>query len=103
MNLTQSDRSRQLQQRLEAFVAERVEPFEREMQQAVRDGADPWAVPEGMAALKAAARADGLWNLFLPDAELGAGLSVLEYAPLAEVMGCSLIAPEVFNCNAPDT
>lgn len=103
MNLTQSDRSRELQQRLESFVADRVEPFEREIQQAVRDGADAWAVPEGMAELKAAARADGLWNLFLPDPELGAGLSVLEYAPLAEVMGRSLIAPEVFNCNAPDT
>jgi len=103
MNLTQSDRSRELQQRLESFVAERVEPFEREIQQAVRDGADAWAVPEGMAALKSQAREQGLWNLFLPDPELGAGLSVLEYAPLAEVMGRSLIAPEVFNCNAPDT
>jgi len=56
-----------------------------------------------MAELKQAARDQGLWNLFLPDAALGAGLSTLEYAPLAEVMGRSLIAPEVFNCNAPDT
>lgn len=103
MNLTQSERSCAMQRRLEAFVRERVEPFERELQRAIRDGVDPWAVPEGMAGLKAEAREQGLWNLFLPDAELGAGLSVLEYAPLAEVMGRSLIAPEVFNCNAPDT
>jgi len=103
MNLTQSERSRQLQQRLESFVTKRVEPFEREVQQVVRDGADAWAVPEGMAEMKAAARSEGLWNLFLPDVKLGAGLSTLEYAPLAEVMGRSLIAPEVFNCNAPDT
>ncbi|MDT8450998.1 MAG: acyl-CoA dehydrogenase family protein, partial [Wenzhouxiangellaceae bacterium] len=103
MNLTQSDRSRELQEKLETFVAERVEPFEREIAKGIRDGADRWQVPDGLAELKQAAREQGLWNLFLPDPELGAGLSTLEYAPLAEVMGRSLIAPEVFNCNAPDT
>ena len=103
MNLTQTERSRELQQKLEAFVTERVEPFEREIQQRIEQGADRWQVPEGMAELKQAARDQGLWNLFLPDAGLGAGLTTLEYAPLAEVMGRSLIAPEVFNCNAPDT
>ena len=103
MDLTQSERSRDLQKRLEAFVADRVQPFERELQKKRAEGADPWQVPEGMAELKRDARDQGLWNLFLPDAEFGAGLGSLEYAPLAEVMGRSVIAPEVFNCNAPDT
>ncbi len=103
MDLTQSERSRTLQQRLEAFVEARVVPFERDLQRRIANGADPWRVPDGMAELKSEARAQGLWNLFLPDAELGAGLSSLEYAPLAEITGRSLIAPEVFNCNAPDT
>ena len=103
MNLTQTERSCELQHKLEAFVTERLEPFEREIQRRIDKGADRWQVPDGMAELKQAARDQGLWNLFLPDAALGAGLSTLEYAPLAEVMGRSLIAPEVFNCNAPDT
>lgn len=62
-----------------------------------------WRVSPAIESLKAEARAAGLWNLFLPDRELGAGLSTLEYAPIAEEMGGSLIAPEIFNCNAPDT
>ena len=103
MNLTQSKRSRELQQKLESFIAERVIPLEREIEQRGLEAAERWQVAEGMAELKTEARAGGLWNLFLPDPELGAGLTTLEYAPLAEVMGRSLIAPEVFNCNAPDT
>lgn len=103
MNLTQSNRSLELQQRLEAFITDRVIPLEREIERRAIDGGERWQVPAGMVELKAEARSQGLWNLFLPDPELGAGLSTLEYAPLAEVMGRSLIAPEVFNCNAPDT
>ncbi len=56
-----------------------------------------------MEELKARAKAEGLWNLFLPDDKLGGGLSTLEYAPIAEETGRSLMAPEIFNCNAPDT
>ena len=103
MDLTQSQRSKELQVRLETLVEDRIKPFEKDLQRRIGQGADPWQVPEGMAELKAEARSQDLWNLFLPDTELGAGLSTLEYAPLAEVTGRSLIAPEVVNCNAPDT
>lgn len=103
MNLTQSNRSRELQSAVEEFVADRVLPFEREHERRQSSGADRWQVPDGVTDLKAEAKSRGLWNLFLPDPDLGAGLATLEYAPLAEVMGRSLMAPEVFNCNAPDT
>ncbi len=66
-------------------------------------GADRWRVPAVVETLKARARADGLWNLFLPGSSHGAGLTNLEYAPLAEIMGRVSFAAEVFNCSAPDT
>lgn len=103
MNLSPSKRSLELNRRIEVFIEEHVLPLEREIETRRRAGADRWQVPEGMAELKERARAEGLWNLFLPDPEWGAGLSTLDYAPLAECMGRSLLAPEVFNCNAPDT
>jgi acyl-CoA dehydrogenase len=89
--------------RLDEFMRAHVYPAEPEYFQSVDGGETRWSVPAVMEELKDKARAEGLWNLFLPDSEYGAGLSNLEYAPLAEIMGRSLIAPEVFNCSAPDT
>lgn len=87
------------------FIAERVVPSEAEyFQQLVHtDDWTRWQVPPVMEALKAEARELGLWNLFLPDSEWGAGLDNRDYAPIAELTGRSVIAPEVFNCSAPDT
>src|SRR5947209_10417701 len=81
----------------EIYPAEAV--FERQMAEAK----DRWQIPPIMEELKQKARAAGLWNLFLPQSEHGAGLTNLEYAPLCEIMGRSAPAPEVFNCSAPDT
>jgi acyl-CoA dehydrogenase len=98
-----SDRARALRDQVTAFVRDVVEPGEREYHAHVAQPGQRWTIPPVMERMKAQARAAGLWNLFLPDAKHGAGLTNIEYAPLAEVMGRSLIAPEVFNCNAPDT
>ena len=97
-----SARVKELQQRLQAFLDEHVYPNEKTYDEQLRSG-DRWQVPPILEELKGRARAAGLWNLFLPDNEYGAGLTNLEYAPLAELMGRSPIAPEVFNCSAPDT
>ncbi|WP_028009161.1 acyl-CoA dehydrogenase family protein [Solimonas flava] len=108
MEFAHSPRAQDLIERVRQFMREQVAPVETALlheQQTARSSGDwqKWTVSPQVAALKAQARAAGLWNLFLPDAELGAGLSHVEYAPLAEEMGRSFIAPEVFNCNAPDT
>ncbi|HTW84634.1 MAG TPA: acyl-CoA dehydrogenase family protein [Candidatus Sulfotelmatobacter sp.] len=92
-----------LLERLEAFMASDVYPSESVYAQQLRAGPSPWIQPAIMEELKAKAKAQGLWNLFLPEPEYGAGLSNREYAPLCEVMGRSTIGPEVFNCSAPDT
>ena len=92
-----------LRAELEAFVNEVVCPNERLYVDQVESGENRWVSPPVMDEMKQQARDAGLWNLFLPDSEHGAGLSNLEYAPLCEVMGRSPIAPEVFNCAAPDT
>jgi acyl-CoA dehydrogenase len=92
-----------LHERLEAFMREVVEPGERVYLEQHAAASDRWSIPPVMEEMKARARAAGLWNLFLPESEYGAGLKNREYAPLCETMGRSLIAPEVFNCSAPDT
>ncbi|MEE4330528.1 MAG: acyl-CoA dehydrogenase family protein [Wenzhouxiangella sp.] len=103
MDFSSSKKALEVARRLDQFMRERVEPAEPDWhrQMAVLD--NPWQVLPIIEELKQQARAQGLWNLFLPDETLGAGLSVLDYAPLAERMGRSFIAPEIFNCNAPDT
>jgi acyl-CoA dehydrogenase len=98
-----SERARELRDRLARFQREHVEPAEAEYFAHIAQPDRRWTIPPIMESLKKKARAAGLWNLFLPDAEHGAGLSNLDYAPLAEITGRSLIAPEVYNCNAPDT
>jgi alkylation response protein AidB-like acyl-CoA dehydrogenase len=106
MDFSLSQRSHDWLQRLDRFMREEVEPAEPEYAAQLAGGADwrAWRQPPIMETLKARARALGLWNLFLPERDHGgAGLSNVEYAALAERMGHSFIAPEVFNCNAPDT
>ncbi len=103
MNFDHTEKVLELRERVEAFMDEFVYPNEKTFHEQVEASADRWSTPPIMEELKGRARSAGLWNLFLPDSEYGAGLSNLEYAPLCEVMGRSLIAPEVFNCNAPDT
>jgi len=97
-----SSRSRELQQQLKAFVREHILPNEAAVLAEIARG-DRFEPVSIIEELKARAKAEGLWNLWLPDAELGAGLSNVDYAPLAEIMGRTPWAPEVFNCNAPDT
>ena len=97
-----SEKVRAYQHRLHDFMAEHIYPNERRFYtEAEKYG--PWSVFPVVEELKTRAKAEGLWNLWLHDAELGAGLNNLEYAPLCEIMGRSLLAPEVFNCSAPDT
>jgi acyl-CoA dehydrogenase len=103
MNFAFTDRMTHLRDRVRAFMAEEIFPSEELYHRQVTASGDPYFHPPAMEELKAKARAAGLWNLFLPDSEWGAGLTNLEYAPLAELMGQSMIGPEAFNCNAPDT
>ncbi|MGN6188442.1 MAG: acyl-CoA dehydrogenase family protein [Conexibacter sp.] len=103
MEFEPSDRAKDFRERLQAFLEERVYPVERDYVEAIRSADSPHVHPPVMEELKEEARRRGLWNLFLPDPEHGAGLSYLEYAPLAELMGRTMIGAEVCNCSAPDT
>jgi acyl-CoA dehydrogenase len=102
MDFDYSDRTKELQIRVLAFMDAEVYPAEAVFAAQVAEG-DRWQPTAVVEELKAKAKAAGLWNLFLPDSEHGAGLSNLEYAPLCEIMGRSPIGPEAFNCSAPDT
>jgi acyl-CoA dehydrogenase len=103
MNFEYTAKVDELRQRVSAFMEAHVYPAEADYAAAVNSGDTRWAIPPIMEELKELARQQQLWNLFLPESEYGAGLSNLEYAPLAEIMGRSLIASEVFNCAAPDS
>jgi acyl-CoA dehydrogenase len=103
MDFEPSEKVKRLTAQLQAFMEREVYPAEAVYERQLAAAADRWQPPPVLEELKKKARAAGLWNLFLPDPELGAGLSNLEYAPLCEIMGRSPIAPEVFNCSAPDT
>ncbi len=101
MNFEFSDKTKDLQRRLQAFMDEHIYPNEQRLEADIER--NRWTPAQIIEQLKPKARAAGLWNLFLPDDENGAGLTNLEYAPLCEIMGRSTMAPEVFNCSAPDT
>lgn len=104
MDFAYSDRVEELRTELLTFMDDYVFPAESVYRQEMEASGDPHHHPEILENLKAEARTRGLWNLFLPDPELGGGLSVHEYAPLAEITGWSpTIAPETINCSAPDT
>src|SRR5258706_9989917 len=108
MDFELSERSRDLRDRVKRFMREHIAPIERRYWEEIaakNNGGDwtRWTVSPQMNELKARAKSEGLWNLFLPDPVLGAGLSTLEYAPIPEGTGRSFLPPEAFNCNAPDT
>lgn len=102
MNFDYSPKVEALRERLLAFMDAHVYPNEKVYHDYLAASDNRWVVPPIMEELKAKAREAGLWNLFLPESERGAGLTNLEYAPLCEIMGRSPIAPEVFNCAAPE-
>jgi acyl-CoA dehydrogenase len=101
VNFEFSEKTKELQRRLRAFMDEHIYPNERRLEEEIER--ERWKPTRIIEELKPKARAAGLWNLFLPNDESGAGLTNLEYAPLCEIMGRSVMAAEVFNCSAPDT
>lgn len=104
MDFLYSEKTIKLQEKLEQFMNEHVYPNEKTYLDQLNQGDSRWnSIPPIMSELTERAKKAGLWNLFLPESEYGAGLTNLEYAPLCELMGRSMIGPEVFNCSAPDT
>jgi acyl-CoA dehydrogenase len=102
MNFDYSEKVQALQKKLADFLEDYIYPNEKAYFEQISEG-DRWQPASIVEDLKPKAKAAGLWNLFLPESEYGAGLSNLEYAPLCELMGRSVMAAEVFNCSAPDT
>ncbi|GIR86861.1 MAG: hypothetical protein CM15mP86_03200 [Gammaproteobacteria bacterium] len=101
-----SDRSKDLQLRISKFLDDHVYPAEeiyaQQMEEFTKEG-NRWQIPQIIEDKKEVAKSEGLWNLFLPENPMGESMSNLDYAPLAEIMGRSGIASEIFNCSAPDT
>ena len=102
MNFENSQKVKDLQEKITDFMNAYVYEAEDIYKKQVEEGGR-WCIPQIMEDLKSKARSEGVWNLFLPDSDLGAGLTNTEYAPLCEIMGRSPIGAEVFNCSAPDT
>ncbi len=103
MEFEYSKKTRMYMEQLTDFMTKYIYPNEKVFHDQLSSAPTRWQIPPIMEELKATARERGLWNLFLPESERGAGLTNLEYAPLCEIMGRSPIAPEAFNCSAPDT
>ena len=101
MSFELNEKTKILRERVQEFIDAHIYPNEKRFHEEIER--DRWKPTEVVEELKVKARAAGLWNLFLPNDERGAGLTNLEYAPLCEIMGRSHMAPEVFNCSAPDT
>lgn len=108
MNFQPSEKAQQFKVKVKNFIDQNIIPIEHEILEEIRQrnaGGDwtKWVVSPKINSLKEKAKAEGLWNMFLPDSELGAGLTNAEYAIIAEETGRSVLAPDIFNCNAPDT
>ncbi len=104
MQFQHSEKASELISKVDQFMQENLYPVEKELQDSIDTAEDRWSIPPLLEELKAKAKAQGLWNFFLPDSDnYGYGLNNLEYAPLCELMGRSRFAGEIFNCSAPDT